>query len=213
MNWMEFLASLVSSLAWPVTAVVVAIMLKNPITETLRDAGLKRFKVGPLELELWDRKLQEVRTEVEGQAQIAVQEHLSPNDTPAEELAQDALGLFGQIEQLSRISPKAAILESYRQLEEELRPLLEDRLRMRSSEDRRRRPRSLGALAREANRADVLDAADLDIINDLSALRNAVAHEAFDVDVERALSYADLVRHAFMTMVGRLSEEADEGVE
>ena len=51
MSWQELAASLVDSLAWPVSIAIVVIVLRKQLTAML-DVPMKRVKAGPFELEM-----------------------------------------------------------------------------------------------------------------------------------------------------------------
>jgi hypothetical protein len=195
MSWMEFIASLVSSLAWPATVVVAVVLLRRPLTKGLRTGVLRRLKAGPGGVELeWDRALEEAKTELA--------EEQPPADALTDQVSgETAADFLEEMRQLASISPEAAVMESYRRLEHELRPLLEARV---PAPSQRRRWGSLVALARQAVKLNILKPRDVDVLNDLSALRNAAAHERVELDQDRALAYADLVQDALITVVNRL---------
>jgi hypothetical protein len=193
MNSLEFIASLVNSLVWPAAILIIVLVLRSPIARVLGRTGLRRVKAGPGGVEFeWDRALEEAQTELEEE-----KKELVPSAAPPEE----ELGFLDEMRQLARISPEAAVLESYRRLEQEVRPPLEARVPPPSQ---RRRWGSLYGAAREAATAGILEERDVGLLRDLSALRNAVAHEKVELDEERALNYADLAWDAARTLMARL---------
>lgn len=198
MSWMEFLASLVNSLAWPATLLVVAILSRRPLARTLRAAVLRRLKAGPGGVELeWDRALAEAQTE------LALEPRPSEAAASLESIGETENDFLDEMRQLARISPEAAVMESYRRVEQELRPLLEARVPPPS---KRRRWSSLIPLARQAVQSNVLQPHEVALLKDLSALRNASAHQLVELDESRALAYADLAWDVLTTVVGRLSD-------
>jgi uncharacterized phage-associated protein len=50
MSWREFVASLVSSLAWPLSLATIAWLLRRQLAALL-DGPVKRWKAGPVEIE------------------------------------------------------------------------------------------------------------------------------------------------------------------
>ncbi len=201
-SWMEFLASLVNSLAWPATLLVVAVLLRRPFARTLRTAVLRRLKAGPGGVELeWDRALEEAQTE------LAVEQLPAEAAASVESIGETENDFLDEMRQLARISPEAAVMESYRRVEQELRPLLEARVPPPSQ---RRRWSSLRALARQAVKSNALSPREVAVLNDLSALRNAAAHQRVELDEGRALAYADLAWDVLTTLVGRLSDGMED---
>jgi hypothetical protein len=197
MNWMEFIASLVSSFVWPATVLIIVVLLRRPLARMLKTAALRRLKAGPGGVELeWDRALEEAQTEL-GEEPTTLE--------PTPDIEDESAAFLAEMRKLAEISPEAAVMESYRRLEQEVRPLLEGRV-PRPSE--RRTWGSLFMLAREAARRGILEERDVALLADLSALRNAAAHERVDLDEERALSYTELAWHAKQTLLARLGNNA-----
>jgi hypothetical protein len=109
MSWLEFIASVMRSLAWPVGAVVTAYLLRAPLAHLLMH-GVRRAKVGPVELEMWDQRVAEVETQLPEAVPPA-----SPSAPP----------LSAELRELAKLEPRAAILEAYERLERALRQILE----------------------------------------------------------------------------------------
>ena len=47
MDWREFVASIVGSLAWPLAVVILVLVLRGPLTAILGRSPLSSLKVGP----------------------------------------------------------------------------------------------------------------------------------------------------------------------
>jgi hypothetical protein len=60
MSWLEFVAELVSALAWPITIVAALVFLRRPLERWMRERP-SRIKAGPVELE-WDSLGAMIRT-------------------------------------------------------------------------------------------------------------------------------------------------------
>lgn len=56
MSWLDFISRMTGSLAWPLAAIIGALLLRRPIANLLAHAPLKRLKAGPIEVEI-DRTL------------------------------------------------------------------------------------------------------------------------------------------------------------
>lgn len=56
MNWREFVASLVGSVAWPLAAVIALALFRRQVTALL-EAPLRRLKAAPFELS-WQRAVE-----------------------------------------------------------------------------------------------------------------------------------------------------------
>lgn len=94
---MEFISSLVGSLAWPLALVLGLLLFKGTVTELL-SGQLQRLKAGPVELE-WERTLAEARLEL---------------DYPSAPLAAglSRRDLRAEFHQLLKRSPTEAIIEA-----------------------------------------------------------------------------------------------------
>lgn len=108
MDWLSFVASLVSSLAWPVAAAIVVLVFKDQIKRMLERLP-KRVKAGPVEVE-WP----EVATE----ARVALA--TSPEVREA--------GLPGSLTErfakMAEEEPKAAVMAAWAEVEKALRDRL-----------------------------------------------------------------------------------------
>ena len=102
---MQFIASLVGSLAWPVVAVYIIYLLKDRIADLL--PRLKRFKHKDTELEFIEG-VKELKKEA------ALQEQAPPISLPRQDQWSDQ---FTFLARLSEISSRAAVLEAWRILE------------------------------------------------------------------------------------------------
>lgn len=79
MDWREFAASIVGSLAWPAAVVVLVVLLRSPLVAILGRSPLRRLKLGPTGAEVeWHQIAAEVRAEVV--AASSPMHHPSPAD-------------------------------------------------------------------------------------------------------------------------------------
>lgn len=106
MDWREFIASLVDSLAWPVAVTVVAALFRRQIAGLL-EGPVKRWKAGPVEVEFWER------TAVEVAQSVTIAAPRSDEDDPE----------IARLMALADTAPNAAILESFILIERELHEL------------------------------------------------------------------------------------------
>lgn len=187
MNGLEFTSSVIGSLAWPVAVVVLVALFKKQILKVLDDPGsLKRLKAGPLELEYFDKTLDEVRETLQKEDSAEGSEY--PPD-PTEEESVD-LEFMSEMALLADLSPRSVVLESSARLEMELRELVRSK-----REDFRGRLKfgSILQVARLARETDLISENDLFVLQDLSRLRNAIAHDStVQIEKMQALAFADL---------------------
>lgn len=164
-----------TALAWPTAVVVAVLLLRRPITSVL--PPIRRLRYGKLEAEF-----------AEGlkQAQEAVKA------LPPEPHAPTPEGIaIAHLEELATLSPRAAVVESWRQLDDAARSAVE-RLTLAEAPDKLS-PRDYPALLASQG---VLDSELLDLFHRLRTLRNKAAHaHGSDIEVTRddALEYISLV--------------------
>lgn len=174
MSVLEFTATIVKAVAWPVVALVAVVLFRDKISALLT-GSMKRLKVGPIEAE-WDRTLSEAQVELE-------QPGVPPLDGSA--LPIDARR---DLAQLATLAPAAAVMEGYANIERALRQLLEN------AEDPNALRTGASGLARLAVKQGLLNVETARAIEGLGVLRNLAAHgQAGDVTLERATDYLALV--------------------
>lgn len=106
---LEFIAFLVDSLAWPLAAVSIALIFQKQIGSLL--SKVKTLKWGEAAVDFTE-KLDEVESEAEAIADQANDQNTSAPALPS-----------GRFHELLAISPNAAILDSWAEVESEIRKL------------------------------------------------------------------------------------------
>lgn len=173
MSTLDFIASLVNSLAWPVAVVVVLSLFREQIKKLLR-VPPSRLKAGPFEAE-WDRTVAEAQVD------------LDQPDLPKAEV-RSSTDVAGDLYELAERLPAAAVLEGYRRVEQALQRRL---LGTVDELDPR-----LGAtgLARLAKDLDLITTETVRAVEGISVLRNLAAHSTRgEVSVEQAREYLGIV--------------------
>jgi hypothetical protein len=170
---LTFVAALVSALAWPVTILIIFIVLRRPLLELV--PLLTRFRYGNIELDFGQR-VREIASEI--------QKVLPPTNGTGP----IGVGLSEYNIRLAQLSPRAVILEAWLQLEEAAVVAAKKHgLNLTSQETRS--PLLLGQALEQAG---ILDEAKQKIFYRLRNLRNAATHASdFDFEPESALEYAD----------------------
>jgi hypothetical protein len=190
MNGFELVASLVSSLSWPAMAATLLIVfrhqLRHLVTAVLQGRRLKRVAAGPFELE-WEEGLAAAGSQV-----VEVLEESGATAEP-EERAPAANAL----EALFTVSPRAAIIDAARQLEDSLVHALTQR-------GARVPPHSgFGWLLQEGVRVGVLPEELVKPLGVLRRLRNDAVHgERFDVTPAHAALYVAVASTAVAAIRG-----------
>jgi hypothetical protein len=183
MSGLELVARLADALAWPVFALIIAVVLRHPLSQALSRRPLSKVKAGPFEVE-WDRTAAETEKEVEA---IGISAH-DVGAVPGalrEELAGEAAS-----------TPVVAVLEAHATIERTLRDLLN------STDMPAEQTRRLGAvgLARLAQRQGLLTPETVKAVEGISVMRNLAAHgSAREITPHQAVEYltlADAVLYA-----------------
>jgi hypothetical protein len=176
----QFIASLVSSLAWPVAVVIIVLLFREQLGKLL-DAPLRSLKAGPSGVELeFDRTISEVAAQVEPLPQLE-----PPRESATADLAD-----------VAALSPTTAVLDGFARVEEKLRARLRDAGDQRADEKR-----GAVALARYANQKQLISPETVEAIRGLAVLRNLAAHGgASDVTPDRAAEFLALVDAVIFAM-------------
>lgn len=169
---MDTLANIVGMLAWPVTTIIVVMLMRSPLSELI--PTLKKLKYKDLEVE-FEREANKILSEAERDLP-EIPEKPKPKPKPE---AEDSGIRFSR----RRLEPTSEILESWRSLELEIRAIAKDKnieagLSTRSLISGLE---SNGLISKEIAK----------VMLDLAALRNKVAHtdeEAITYDVSSAFS-------------------------
>jgi hypothetical protein len=148
-------AEFISSIAWPLTVLVIALLFRKPLNAALASAT-GRLSAGPFSLE-WRRQAEAVEAELGRPPSISKGE---------------IGGAAGRLDEIAVISPTGAIVEAFAQIEAALRGLLgeED---VEGLVDRHWSVRHLARVAREKG---LITPETEDAIEGLSVMRNLAAH-------------------------------------
>jgi hypothetical protein len=109
MSILEFSASLIGSLAWPIVVLVAVVLFRGSIRSALT-GQIKRWRAGPsgLEVEYWELTADSARHQLPLGADWQAAESLGG-------------GLSGELAPVAEVSPRAAVLEAFARIEQELR--------------------------------------------------------------------------------------------
>ena len=169
MDWLEFIAAMTGSLAWPIVAALFAFLFRGAIRDALDSTGgrrLKRLKAGPLEAE-WDDKVAEAIAEVAASPEA---------DPPAPPAIVDRPALTGRLADVAQREPRAAVLAAYAEIEQALRRYLA----LTGFTEVAQRPMSARQLAQVGRQREALDPWLADAIDGATVLRNLAAHGPAD---------------------------------
>jgi len=156
MDWKEFFASLVDSLAWPLAIAFVVYLLRDPLRRWFYSLRYCRHRETELEFAVY----------VEEAEAVAAQADLPP---PEPSVGEPALSTELQTEIAT--APRAAVIEAWLAVERELEPLS-----AYSGIDLAERRWTPDALVRELRQRGVIDDALASVIRELRDARNLAAH-------------------------------------
>jgi hypothetical protein len=173
MDCLTFIASITKSMAWPVAAVILVLLLKDEIVKIA--PFLKRIKAGPVEAE-FEREVKELK--------LATPPPVTPVAAKPEDTASKNF-LF----QLAELHPRSAILESWVRVEAAARAALGSRVP--SAQKSGYIPAA--RLAEPLAQAEIITQGQVTLYHELRRLRNEVAHAVgFEPTQESARAYIDL---------------------
>lgn len=174
MDWLTFVARFVEAVAWPVAVLVMMSVLRKPLGSLI--PFLQRLKYKDLELE-FGRQIEEVRQEVQAELPVAAPDRAIQASAAAESLS----------ERLAELSPRSAVLEAWRQIEDALLRAAQ----RRQAQVRWRQGEPPLWVIKGLERAQILDPSKVGILRDLRALRNSAAHGPdFALSKDSAIEYA-----------------------
>ncbi|MGB7210170.1 MAG: hypothetical protein WBD27_16050 [Pyrinomonadaceae bacterium] len=172
MDILTFLAQLAAALGWPIAIIIMVLILRKPIAGLI--PLLQRLKYKDLELD-FGRRIEEIKEEVAEELPPAAEVRALP-------AAPDS-----SILTLARVSPRAAVLESWLSLEETLMRRAQKELSSKGDNEHPLLPhRAITFLERSDNFKNLIP-----ILKDLRGLRNEAAHAPdFAFSPGSAIEYA-----------------------
>lgn len=172
MSALEF----ISSIAWPVTVLVIVILFRKSFSEML-SGPLHRLKAGPVEA-VW----RDIESEVK--ADLSREPNSSESFAPSQDVAVELASLAERV-------PSAAVLEAYERVRSTLidvaeNPPIDPQLDLKQL--------SASSLAELAHQHGRIRAQTVQAVEGLGVIRNLVAHDqAGQVTADKALDYLTMV--------------------
>ncbi len=186
MNWMELVASLVRSLAWPLGIVLIVFMLKDGIAGFLSKVTQLTGKGFGVELEA-RRDLDVAEAAVAAAKAKVIEARGSPTELSVAVQSPPITDDDERLLELAKISPRAVVIESWMRLDAAMRAAVE---RLNANERTGHVLLRIHSTPDLLARAGDISLADHATIVSLRSIRNRAAHEA---DYE--LTEADAVRY------------------
>lgn len=171
MDWLEFIASLVNSLAWPGAVVILVLILRKPLSGLI--PLLQRLKYKDLEIE-FGKRVEEISEEIVATLPRPTLKYVpSPSESHAIQLAE--------------VSPRAAVVEAWREVERAVIGAAERHDLSTGKEQGR--VTSLRAI-RSLEQAELVERDKVRLLNDVRVLRNQAAHAPeFALSKDSAVEY------------------------
>jgi hypothetical protein len=184
MNWLQFIASLVGSLAWPATLVIAIFVLRDPITRAL--LTLTRLRYKDLELDFGHelKQLEKKARALDIPPQPA--RTLIPVEKHASQLLEEATPLAHDF-------PEPAVALGWQAVEDELMSAVK-RLAISADYPPYNSALKNARLLREQN---AIDENTFDLLNRMRNLRNMAVHRGQGptrITVDEALEFLALAR-------------------
>jgi hypothetical protein len=182
MDILTFIAEIIKAVAWPLAVVLIILLLRKPIASLI--PLLQRLKYKDLELE-FGRRVEEIKAE-------------AASELPLPSVAAPPPGVSEDIARLSEISPRAAVLEAWRRVEDLIVKLAREHL----PEEQVNKFLPHQAL-RFLERKQIIDPALGSVLTDLKSLRNEAAHAPqFALSAASAMGYASATALVEQTLRG-----------
>ena len=177
MDVLTFTTELIKALAWPVTTLVIVVILRRPLAQLI--PLLHRFKYKDFEFE-FGKKIEEAKAD----AAIVLGDAVTPKALPSPQES--------RLVQLAEISPRAAVLEAFTSVEIEAISAAH-RLGMAKAFPQTLTFRAMKFLE-ESGR---MDPALVELLRHLRTLRNQAAHAPeFALTTDAAIQYIQLAHAA-----------------
>ncbi|MEE9678718.1 hypothetical protein V4842_10450 [Pseudomonas moraviensis] len=167
MDWKQFCAAVIASLAWPTAVVVVVVLLRSPLAKLI--PMVRSLKYKDLHIDL-SEKLEAVKEVVEAETPNAEQ----PTPLHAE----------GRLLELARIDPRAAVMSAWIDVERALNSLAKSAgIRTNAS------PMTI---ASELHAKNALNVIEMQTFRDLRRIRNDAGRLRADVHFDEAKVMAEM---------------------
>ncbi len=184
MDWKQFIAEIISSIAWPAVAIAIVFLFKNELAKIVRRIARLKYK----DLELDFAKVKQQAEELQLDTKVEIPAFESPVLTSLEDQILDA----------AERAPSAAILLAWSGLETAIAAAV-SRLAISPDPPSYRSPmHNIDMLAKNGR----LSKKHQSLLQEMRMLRNKVAHEQdamLSISLDQAMNYAetaiDLIKH------------------
>jgi hypothetical protein len=174
---LDFIQSIIASISWPITTIILVVILKKPISNAFNRLSKLKYKETELDFVTELRNAKEVAKSIEKGFDSSKRLNFSINRT-----------LIEEIEQVASISPQASIPLSWSMVDSEITNLI-NRSAVSPDYPPLNSPWKNLELLRENN---LIDKESFELINSLRRLRNETvhAHGKVRLSTNDAIEYA-----------------------
>ena len=188
MDWLQFIAAVVGSLAWPLTLIVGFFILKSHLSALFPFVERLRYKDFELDFRKSLQDLSEKSRSALPTAELAVQA--------------DTTSSRNKLYSLAEISPRSAILEAWLQVEAAAAEIIQRRSLAQGNKVIGVAPLRLGDYLR---RGEILNSAQMEIFSRLRELRNKAVHIGdATFQLQEVSEYIDLASSLAAQISGKL---------
>lgn len=174
MDWLQFVSSVVGSLAWPAAVIAIVVLLRDPLRKLVPLIRTLKYKEWQLDV---------------GQELDAVKESVEATNDQPDERAEEPTPVFLQ---LAQIEPRAAVLSAWAPVELALKDLA-----MRHRVNRLGMP--IYQVVDSLRKTGVLDPTTHEALGRLMGIRNEAVHLA-PISYDEAISMGDLCEWALVKL-------------
>lgn len=177
MDWKQFFAAVVGSIAWPAAIIITVLMLKAPLAKLL--PKIRSFKYGDLHIDL-EQQLAEVKAEVTA-------------SEPEPLLADQPLPPPSALE-LAAISPRSAVLMAWIEVEKKIREMASQYgLTTKITPNGQIRPLMLTDSMRQLFEKGIVNELTFNTYRKLNRIRNEAAHmTSKEIEYDEAVAMSEM---------------------
>lgn len=165
-GWLDFIASLIGSLAWPLVILALAILYRGPITYVLKNLREAKWGGNSVTIGMQIDEAEEAAREVEA---VVPSEAVDTTPINAHEEQEE---LSTQKNRMLAQEPGLMVLQQWAMIESKLAEISAPHFRL----DEQHRPANAMRITRELARRGLIPSEVVDLIGELRHIRNSVAH-------------------------------------
>lgn len=181
-NWIEFSSSVIGYLiSWPVVVFFIAVIFRKPISKRIEDLKFIKSPIGDAEFGQEVKELEEQQREL---SSLPQEKHKTDHSfSPA--------GLYEEVAPIAKHSPSAAVVESWRRIEQ----ALVDLCKTKGIEVEN--PRRTYEVLRQLDANNVFTYELSRHLDSLRRTRNSIAHSNERPTAGEAMAYVDVASSAY----------------